>query len=125
MEPPGIQAAAPRGDAMPGDQLTPELMALIAERFKVLAEPARLELLNALRAGERTVTDLIGATGMKQANVSKHLQTLHAAGFVERRKDGLHVYYFLADESVFELCRLVCDRLKIETSQRQRLIARL
>jgi ArsR family transcriptional regulator len=109
---------------MPGQALTPELMVLVAERFKVLAEPARLEILNALSAGERTVTDLLAATGMKQANVSKHLQVLHAAGFVDRRKDGLHVYYHLADEDVFQLCRLVCGRLEAEAGRRLSLLAR-
>ena len=109
---------------MPNDALTPELLAIIAERFKVLAEPARLEILNALRAGERTVTDLVAATGMKQANVSKHLQALHAAGFVGRRKAGLHVHYHIADEDVFELCRLVCGRLEAEAGRRLALLTR-
>jgi len=86
--------------------LTPELLSLVAERFKVLAEPARLEILNTLRRGERTVSEIVEATGLGQANVSKHLQLLHARGFVSRRKDGLHAYYALADESVFQLCEL-------------------
>jgi ArsR family transcriptional regulator len=108
---------------MTPETMTPELLELIAGRFKVLAEPARLQILNALRAGEMTVTELIEATGIKQANVSKHLQLLYAAGFVDRRKVGLHVYYHIADEGVFQLCQLVCGRLRAETDERQALLA--
>lgn len=103
--------------------LTPELLVLIAERFKALAEPARLEILDALRGGELTVTDLIVETGLGQANVSKHLQLLHKLGFVSRRKDGLYVYYALADKSVFVLCDVMCGRLEAELKTRRKLLA--
>ena len=91
--------------------MTPQLVGLVADRFKALAEPTRLNLLRELRAGERTVTELRESTGLGQANVSKHLQLLHGLGFVERRKEGLYVYYRLADEDVFTLCDLMCGRL--------------
>ena len=84
--------------------LTPEMIELVAERFRALAEPARLHIMQALRGGEQTVGDLVEATGFGTANVSKHLQLLHAAGFVTRRKEGLYVYYGLAGEDVFLLC---------------------
>jgi DNA-binding transcriptional ArsR family regulator len=103
--------------------LTPELLGLIAERFKALAEPARLAILNALREREMTVSELMQATGLGQANASKHLQFLHALGFVERRKDGLHVHYRLADEDVFRLCDIMCGRLVREADVRNRLFA--
>ena len=99
--------------------LTPELMDAVAERFRALAEPARLRLLNALRDGEKTVTELMEATGLGQANVSKHLQLLRATGFVRRRKEGLFVFYSLADDDVFALCDLMCGRLQAETEGRR------
>ena len=102
--------------------LTPELLELIAERFKALAEPARLRILNALRQGEKTVSELMDATGFGQANISKHLQMLHSLGFVERRKEGVFAYYSLADESVFELCDIVCGRLAAEADARDRIL---
>jgi DNA-binding transcriptional ArsR family regulator len=105
-------------------KLTPELIAMIAERFKALSEPARLQILSRLRGGEMTVTELVDETGLGQANVSKHLQFLHAAGFVGRRKDGLFVYYFLADPEVFKLCDLMCGRLERELSTRRKALAR-
>ena len=107
---------------MDSHELTPELLGLIGERFKALAEPARLSLLNTLRDGEQTVSELMDATALGQANVSKHLQILHQLGFVERRKEGLFVYYSLADEDVFRLCDIMCGRIERELDLRRRII---
>ena len=102
--------------------LTPAVMALVAERFKALSEPARLEILQTLRGGERTVGELVEETGLGQANVSKHLQLLHSLSFVSRRKEGLHVYYALADKTVLRLCDLMCLRLESEAKLRRKLL---
>ena len=103
--------------------LTPELLELVAERFKALAEPARLRILSALRERETTVTEIMEATGLGQANVSKHLQLLTALGFVARRKEGLYVFYRLADDDVFQLCDLMCGRLAREAEARSQVLA--
>ncbi len=105
-------------------EMTPEVLCLVADKFKALAEPARLELLNCLRGGELSVGDLVEQTGMGQANVSKHLQLLFSLGFVTRRKEGLFVYYALADKTVFQLCDLMCARIENESKQRQKLLTR-
>ena len=80
---------------------------LVATRFKSLAEPSRLRILQALRQGEATVSGLVERTGFGQANLSKHLQVLHAAGWVERRKEGVSTWYRLADEDVLRLCDIM------------------
>lgn len=103
--------------------MTPELLACIADRFKALAEPARLQILHALRSEELTVSELVENTGMGQANVSKHLQLLHANGFVTRRKEGLYTWYRLADRDVFRLCDIMCGRLERDAAARQKLLA--
>ena len=103
--------------------LSTELLVLIAGRFKVLAEPARLEILNSLKGGELTVTELVERTGLGQANVSKHLQLLLAHGFVQRRRDGLFVHYALADKDVLKLCDIMCGRLESETHSRRRIVS--
>jgi ArsR family transcriptional regulator len=100
--------------------LPPAALELVAARFRMLAEPMRLRLLNELHTGEKSVTALIEATGAGQANVSKHLALLTDAGMVGRRKEGLNVYYFVADESLFELCELVCGRLAKELAEKAR-----
>lgn len=105
---------------MAGRQLSPEQLRHIAGRFKALAEPSRLDILHALKRGELTVSDILEATGLGQANASKHLQVLHASGFVERRKDGVSSYYRLADADVLRLCDLMCGRLEKETAARRK-----
>jgi ArsR family transcriptional regulator len=100
--------------------LSGETIELVAERFRALGEPARLRIVAALRAGERSVGELVEATGLGAANLSKHLQVLHASGFVTRRKDGLHVLYALAGDDVFHLCDAVCGRIAADTERRRR-----
>ena len=74
---------------------------------KALASPHRLELLELLAQGERTVDDLANEVGTSMANASQHLQGLREAGLVEGRKQGLFVYYRLADDSVVELSKAI------------------
>lgn len=91
--------------------LTEEALELIASRFRVLAEPMRLKILHTLGCNEITVSELVEATGAGQANVSKHLAVLADARLVARRKEGLNVYYRVADQTVFDLCDAVCSSL--------------
>lgn len=103
-------------------ELTAPLLEKIAERFKALGDSSRLRILNALRSGEQSVSELVDATDLGQANVSKHLQILHAHGFVARRKEGLYSLYSLADEHVFTLCDVMCGRLAIEHAAEARIL---
>jgi DNA-binding transcriptional ArsR family regulator len=115
----GLNVILRRESDRPRRPATPELLALVAGRFRALAEPARLSILHALGSGERSVTELVEATGLAQGNLSKHLQQLHASGFVSRRREGLFVLYSLADEDVLAICELMCDRLEedLETAR--------
>jgi len=74
---------------------------------KSLASPHRLEFLELLAQGERTVDSLAKETGLSLANASQHLLALREGGLVESRKQGLFVHYRLADPSVFELSRAI------------------
>lgn len=105
-------------------ELTPELMGLVAERFRALAEPARLQILQALRDGEKTVSALVEETGLAQANASKHLRVLHGLGFIDRRREGQYAFYRLAHDDVFRLCDIMCGRIEEEAQQRQALVRR-
>lgn len=104
--------------------LSPELIDLVAERFKALGDPARLSLLNAMRGGELSVSELVEATGLTQANVSKHLALLHKLAFVTRRKDGVFAYYSLAGRDIFNLCDVMCGRIEAETKARARVLSK-
>lgn len=92
--------------------LNEEAMQLVARRFAVLSEPMRLRLLQALFAGEKNVNSLVELTGGTQANISRHLQTLTAAHILTRRKEGLQVFYKIADPTIVKLCELVCGSLE-------------
>lgn len=93
------------------------LVERIAERFRVLGEPMRITLLDALREGEATVSDLQKTTGASQQNVSKHLGVLLRAGVVRRRKQGNFAVYSIADPMVFSLCEEVCGGLQRELGE--------
>ena len=103
--------------------MSPALVSMVAERFRALAEPARLQILNCLREGEMTVGELVEATGLGQANVSKHLHFLFTANFVSRRKEGLYTYYALADRDVFTLCDAMCGRIERELANRHKALS--
>ena len=96
---------------MAGNTLSGKTLELVAERFRLLGDPVRLRLLQALEPGEQSVAELVAATGASQANVSKHLQLMLHAGIVERRREGLFVYYTIRDARVFQLCDVVCGSL--------------
>lgn len=93
------------------------LIELIARRFRVIGEPMRIKLLDALREREASVSELHEATGASQQNVSKHLGVLLEAGIVGRRKDGNQVFYSIADEGIFRLCEDVCGGLQRQVAE--------
>lgn len=117
-------AAAVRSSSRAKPTPTPELLALVARRFRVLADPARLAILHELQAGERTVSELVDATALLQGTLSKHLQMLHDAAFVRRRREGQFVYYALADEDVLALCEHMCGRIEHEADAARQLLRR-
>lgn len=106
----GVNGGSGRADVT--HPLPDELVELIADRFRALAEPTRIKLLDRLRQGETTVLQLTELVGTTQQNVSKHLTLLQHAGIVGRRKQGNYVYYRIADETVFNLCEAVCGSLQ-------------
>lgn len=99
------------------DSVPFEVLQQVAEYFDVLAEPMRLRILNLLRNEEKCVQELVDATAMSQANVSKHLKVMLQAGILSRRTEGTSAFYSVADDLTFELCTLVCDRLATRIEQ--------
>ena len=106
-------------------RLSPETLQMVADFFKVLSESSRLQIVCTLKAGRKNVSEIIEATGLGQANVSKHLKILAQAGVVSRQQEGVCVYYQIANSFVFELCELVCDSLSIQIQQQSERIATL
>jgi DNA-binding transcriptional ArsR family regulator len=98
------------------------LVELIAQRFRVIGEPMRIKLLDRLREGPATVSELREPLGASQQNVSKHLGVLHQAGIVSRTKEGTAVRYAIADDSVFALCEQVCGGLRAQLAEVRQLL---
>ena len=88
------------------------LVELVAQRFRVLGEPARIKLLDALRTRPASVSELAARVGLSQQNASKHLGVLATAGLVTRTRTGNNAVYAISDPTVFALCELVCDALR-------------
>ena len=97
---------------------SPEVLVPVAEYFKVLSEVSRLQILSCLKAGPMNVTELAEATGLGQANLSKHLKVLTQAGILSRQAQGVSAFYSISDPIIFEVCELVCDRI-IKRMQQQ------
>jgi DNA-binding transcriptional ArsR family regulator len=97
--------------------LPPDLAELIARRFQALCDPLRVRMLDLLRDGELSVTAIAEQLGAGQQNVSKHLNVLTDAAMLQRRKEGTHVFYGIADEGVFALCEQVCGSLQAQLTK--------
>jgi DNA-binding transcriptional ArsR family regulator len=90
---------------IPHAQLIPK----IVDRLKALADENRLRLLLALKTAPANVSNLTAELGIAQASVSKHLAVLKQAGLVEVQRVGTQAVYRVRDESIFDLCSIVCD----------------
>lgn len=84
--------------------------AVLANKFKTLSEPSRLKILKALLNGEKSVNQIVEETGLVQSNVSKQLKKLLNDGIIECRPDKVQRFYRVIDDTVFELCKILCQQ---------------
>src|ERR671936_1324120 len=89
---------------------------------KALASPHRLEILELLAQGERTVDSLATELGLSLANTSQHLQALRQAALVDGRKDGLFVFYRLSDPAICDLCTAIRSVAERQLADLERLV---
>jgi len=92
--------------------LTADQFEQVALRFRLLGEPMRLRIMQAVCVKPRAVGEIVTAVGATQANVSKHLALLAGAGILARKKAGQRVYYSLKDQLAMKLCALVHKHLE-------------
>jgi DNA-binding transcriptional ArsR family regulator len=102
------------------DLLTRPALEILAARFELLASPTRLELIQLICQQPRRVNELVGLTGQKQANVSKHLGRMLRAGFVRRDRHGGETLYSAGCEELMPLC----DTMRRIVIARQREVGR-
>ncbi len=100
-----------------------EIFRLQAEICRTLADPIRLEILDCLKSEEYTVSDLVKATGLRQANVSQHLAVLRQNGLVLTRRKGTTIFYSLAFPAISEACNIVRQILIEQLALGRRLVA--
>ncbi len=97
---------------------------LHAELCKMLSNPIRLEILNLIRDGEKTVSELVTATGLRQANLSQHLAAMRQRGIVLARKDGANVFYKIANPKIIRACELIREVLFEQFAEGEKLMHR-
>ncbi len=87
---------------------------------KTFANAKRLEVLNLLKDGEMTVSDITKALGTTKANTSQHLMVMRMRGILKRRREGTNIYYRIANEKLIDACSLMQEALaQIMDSQPQ------
>lgn len=91
-----------------------EVFELAAELFRVMSAPMRLRIISSLCHGEKNVGELLRDIHTTQPNMSQHLHTLYRAGVLDRRRDGVQIYYRIVNNRVVSLCRAVCTQIAIE-----------
>ncbi len=89
---------------------------------KTLASPKRLEIINALKDGEKTVGELVEILGVPKANVSQHLAVMRHKGILKSRRDGVNIHYRIANPKVVQACVLMREVLTEQMKERSKLI---
>ena len=98
------------------------LFELQSEVCKTLASPKRLEIINALKDGEKTVGELVDILGVPKANVSQHLAVMRHKGILNSRRDGVNIHYCIANAKVVQACVLMREVLTEQMHEKSRLI---
>lgn len=86
-----------------------------AEIFRVMSAPMRLKIISCLCEGEQNVSYLLSKIDTTQPNMSKHLNTLYKAGVLAKERDGVQIYYRIANDQIVSLCKIVCVQVEGES----------
>src|SRR3954470_14854576 len=95
------------------NKFSDEQLELIASRGRAFADPTRVRILSVLGRGEQAVGQIALAADTSQSTASKHLQVLHQAGLVRRRRDASAVFYSLTSPEVLRVCEFLRSRLLV------------
>jgi DNA-binding transcriptional ArsR family regulator len=98
------------------------LFELQSEVCKILSSPKRLEIISALKEGEKTVGELVDILGVPKANVSQHLAVMRLKGILNSRRDGVNIFYRIANPKVVQACALMREVLTEQMQENSRLI---
>ncbi len=101
------------------------LYELQAEVCKTLASPKRLEIIGALKEGEKSVGELVEILGVPKANVSQHLAVMRHKGILNARREGVNIFYSIANPKVVQACTLMKEVLTEQLKEKNKLLANL
>jgi DNA-binding transcriptional ArsR family regulator len=93
-----------------------QVFTMAADLFRVLSASMRLRVIKSLCDGEKNVSELLAEISTTQPNMSQHLNTLYKSGVLAKRRDGVQIYYRIADERVASLCRIVCAQVAYDAN---------
>lgn len=101
------------------------ILVMKAEILKVLAQPTRLKIIEALRDGEKCICEIVPAVNGEQSNISRHISLMEKAHLVTTRKEGVKVMVKVKDPEVFEILDTVRTILKKQMKEQERLLSRI
>ena len=102
-----------------------DVFELHAEICKTLANPKRLEIIYALKDGELSVGEMVERLRLPKANVSQHLAVMRQRGIVVARREGVNIYYRIANPKIVEACRLMREVLLEQIEERRRIVEKV
>lgn len=102
-----------------------KLLELKAEILKVLAQPTRLKILEALRNGEKCICEIVPAINGEQSNISRHISMMQKSHLVSTRKEGVRVMVNVKDPKVFEILDKVSAILKNQMKEQEKLLSQI
>ena len=108
----------------PSKQSDKAVFELQAEVCKTIANPKRIEIIHALKGGERTVSELVAVLGAPKANVSQHLAMMRSKGVLKARREGVNIYYSLTNPKVTQACMLMREVLTEQLQERKQTLGR-
>ncbi|MFH0801952.1 MAG: metalloregulator ArsR/SmtB family transcription factor [bacterium] len=100
-----------------------EIYELQADICKIFSNAKRLEIINVLKDGERSANELIERTGLSKANLSQHMAVLRATGVVLARREGVNMYYCIANPKIIQACNLMKEVLAEQIQEKGRIIS--
>lgn len=102
-----------------------EIYELQADVCKIFANAKRLEIINLLKDRETSANELLEKIGLSKANLSQHMAILKAKGVVLTRREGVNMYYRIANPKIIQACNLMREVLKEQFQEKGRIVRSL
>ena len=98
--------------------MTDQTFESAADLFRVMSAPMRLKIINCLCDGEKNVSYLLTQVNTTQPNMSQHLNTLYKAGILNKRRDGVQIFYSIRDQRIVSICNAVCSDIAAKSPKK-------